>query len=72
MARNMELYNHQKAVNWKAKAISRALLLKLFKQLVGELRKARDLWRWKYEASESRLRAAEQRIKDLELELKKN
>lgn len=72
MARNMELYHQQKAESWKSKAISRGLLLKLFKQLVGELRNARDKWRGKYEASQSKLHTAEKRIKDLELELKKN
>ena len=71
MARNMELYHQQKAESWKSKAISRGLLLKLFKQLVGELRNARDKWRRKYEASQSKLHTAEKRIKDLELELKK-
>jgi hypothetical protein len=72
MARNMELYHQQKAESWKSKAISRGGLLKLHKQLVGELRKARDKWRGKYESAESKLCAAEKRIKDLELELKKN
>ena len=72
MARNMELYHKQKAENWKSKAISRGLLLKLFRQLVLELRMARDKWRAKFEASESRLLVAEERINDLELELKKN
>jgi hypothetical protein len=72
MARNMLEYQEHRAGSWKGKAISRGLLLKLFRQLVGELRKARDKWRVMYEDEHSKRRAAEERIKELELELKKN
>ena len=71
MGRNLEEYHKQKAESWKAKAIARGLLLKLFRQIVGELRKGRDKWRARYEDSEARLRLAEEQIRELNLELKK-
>jgi Rps23 Pro-64 3,4-dihydroxylase Tpa1-like proline 4-hydroxylase len=72
MARNQEIYQFNRAENWKEKAIVRGKEGKVNKQMLGELRESCAKWRTKYEECQSRLRDSEERNKQLDLQLKKN
>jgi hypothetical protein len=72
MGRDMELYYEKGRAHWREKAIVRGKDCKLLRQLLGETKAGRDVWRSRFEESQSELAKAQGRIMELERELKKN
>lgn len=72
MGRDMELYYEEGRSKWREKAIERGKEGKLLRQLLGETKAGREVWRSKFEESQLSLAKSQDRIRELEQELKKN